>query len=72
VLYASSPSPGGSVTLLLKTLLWLFAFSFVMKFGLMVQISQLWQFLLLLFPLLVTECKQPEQGFQQQGNAAAR
>jgi len=54
VLYASSPSPGGSVTLLLKTLLWLFAFSFVMKFGLMVQISQLWQFLLLLFPLLVT------------------
>ncbi|HBP96322.1 MAG TPA: fusaric acid resistance protein, partial [Pantoea agglomerans] len=48
------PSPGGSVTLLLKTLLWLFAFSFVMKFGLMVQISQLWQFLLFLFPLLVT------------------
>ncbi len=43
-----------SVSLLLKTLLWLSLFSFVMKFGLMVQISQLWQFLLFLFPLLIT------------------
>ncbi|MEZ3498815.1 FUSC family protein [Pantoea sp. KPR_PJ] len=54
VLYSSAPSPGGSVSLLLKTLLWLSLFSFVMKFGLMVQISQLWQFLLFLFPLLIT------------------
>ncbi|WP_181961804.1 FUSC family protein, partial [Klebsiella pneumoniae] len=29
-------------------------FSFVVKFGLMVQISDLWQFLLFLFPLLAT------------------
>ncbi|MBU6517221.1 MULTISPECIES: FUSC family protein [Pantoea] len=54
VLYSSSPSPGGSVSLLLKTLLWLSLFSFVLQFGLMVQISALWQFLLLLFPLLLT------------------
>ena len=54
VLYSSAPSPSGSVSLLLKTLLWLSLFSFVMKFGLMVQISQLWQFLLFLFPLLIT------------------
>ena len=54
VLYSSAPSPSGSVSLLLKTLLWLFVFSFVMKFGFMVQINQLWQFLLLLFPLLIT------------------
>lgn len=54
VLYSSAPSPGGSVSLLLKTLLWLTLFSFVMKFGLMIQITQLWQFLLFLFPLLIT------------------
>lgn len=54
VLYSSAPSPGNSVSLLLKTLLWLSLFSFIMKFGLMVQISQLWQFLLILFPLLLT------------------
>ena len=29
-------------------------FSFVVKFGLMVQISDLWQFILFLFPLLAT------------------
>ncbi|PQK73719.1 FUSC family protein [Pantoea ananatis] len=54
VLYASAPSPTGSITLLLKTLLWLFAFSFVFKFGLMVQFNQLWQLLAVLFPLLLT------------------
>ncbi|XXN65823.1 FUSC family protein [Enterobacter ludwigii] len=54
VLYSSAPSPSGSVTLLLKTLLWLSLFSFVLQFGLMVQISALWQFLLVLFPLLLT------------------
>lgn len=54
VLYASAPSPGGSVSLLLTTLLWLSLFSFLLQFGLMVQISSLWQFLLVLFPLLIT------------------
>lgn len=54
VLYSSAPSPGSSVSLLLKTLVWLSLFSFVLQYGLMVQISALWQFLLLLFPLLLT------------------
>jgi len=54
VLYSASPSPFNSLTLLLRTLLLLSAFSFVVKFGLMVQISDLWQFLLFLFPLLTT------------------
>ncbi|MDF7657960.1 FUSC family protein [Erwiniaceae bacterium L1_54_6] len=54
VLYSSAPSPTGSISLLLKTLLWLSVFSFVLQFGLMVQISALWQFLLVLFPLLLT------------------
>lgn len=54
VLYASVPSPVNSVSLLLKTLVLLSLFSFVVKFGLMVQISVLWQFLLFLFPLIVT------------------
>ncbi|MEJ5070930.1 FUSC family protein [Enterobacter ludwigii] len=54
VLFSTSPSPFNSLTLLLRTLLWLSVFSFAVKFGLMVQISDLWQFLLFLFPLLVT------------------
>jgi uncharacterized membrane protein YccC len=54
VLYSSVPSPSNSVSLLLKTLLLLSLFSFIIKFGLMVQISVLWQFLLFLFPLLIT------------------
>lgn len=54
VLYSSAPSPSGSVSLLLKTLLWLSVFSFLLQYGLMVQISALWQFMLLLFPLLLT------------------
>ncbi|MFB4355366.1 FUSC family protein [Pantoea sp. BS_4] len=54
VLYASAPSPTGSITLLLKTLLWLFAFSVLFKFGVMVQFNQLWQLLAILFPLLLT------------------
>ena len=54
VLYSSAPSPSGSVSLLLKTLLWLSLFSFLLQYGLMVQINALWQFLLLLFPLLLT------------------
>lgn len=54
VLYSSVASPLGSLTLLMRTLLWLSLFSFLVKFGLMVQITDLWQFLLFLFPLLAT------------------
>ncbi|MBM7341610.1 FUSC family protein [Pantoea coffeiphila] len=54
VLYSSSPSPTGSTLLMLKTLILLSIFSFVMMFGLMVQITVLWQFLIVLFPLLIT------------------
>ncbi|MFW0975081.1 FUSC family protein [Leclercia pneumoniae] len=54
VLYSVSPSPFKSLNLLLRTLILLSLFSFVVKFGLMVQISDLWQFLLFLFPLLTT------------------
>ena len=38
----------------MRTLVLLSLFSFVVKFGLMVQISDLWQFILFLFPLLAT------------------
>lgn len=54
VLYSSSASPTGSLSLLLRTLILLSLFSFVVKFGLMVQISELWEFLIFLLPLLVT------------------
>jgi uncharacterized membrane protein YccC len=54
VLYSVSASPFNSLNLLLRTLVLLSLFSFVVKFGLMVQISDLWQFLLFLFPLLTT------------------
>nr|WP_058910309.1 FUSC family protein [Entomohabitans teleogrylli] len=54
VLYSSAPSPHGSLTLLMRTLVLLSLFSFVVKFGLMVQITELWQFLLFLVPLLIT------------------
>lgn len=54
VLYSSSPSPSDSVSLLMKTLLLLSLFSFLIKFGLMIQVDVLWQFLLFLFPLLIT------------------
>lgn len=54
VLYSVVASPFNSLTLLMRTLLLLSLFSFLVKFGLMVQISALWQFLLFLFPLLTT------------------
>ena len=38
----------------MRTLLLLSLFSFVVKFAIMVQITDLWQFLLFLFPLLIT------------------
>jgi uncharacterized membrane protein YccC len=53
VLYSVSPrrfvADAADATLVLLSL-----FSFVVKFGLMVQITDLWQFLLFLFPLLTT------------------
>lgn len=54
VLYSVAASPFNSLMLLLRTLILLSLFSFVVKFGLMVQISDLWLFLLFLFPLLTT------------------
>lgn len=54
VLYSNVPSPFSSLTLLMRTLILLSIFSFGVKFGLMVQISDLWQFMLFLFPLLLT------------------
>ncbi|WP_318388210.1 FUSC family protein [Enterobacter sp.] len=54
VLYSVSASPFNSLSLLMRTLVLLSLFSFAVKFGLMVQISELWQFLLFLFPLLTT------------------
>lgn len=54
VLYSSAPSPSASVTLLLKTLLILCVLSFILKFGIMIQVSQLWHFLWVLFPLIIT------------------
>jgi len=47
-------TPFKSLTLLMRTLVLLSLFSFGVKFGLMVQITDLWQFLLFLFPLLIT------------------
>ncbi|WP_086869377.1 FUSC family protein [Kosakonia pseudosacchari] len=54
VLYSVSPAPFNSLALLLRTLILLSLFSFMVKFGLMVQISELTVFLLFLFPLLTT------------------
>lgn len=54
VLYSVVATPFKSLSLLMRTLVLLSLFSFVVKFGLMVQISDLWEFLLFLFPLLTT------------------
>ncbi len=44
VLYSAVAAPFKSLSLLMRTLVLLSLFSFVVKFGLMVQISDLWQF----------------------------
>ncbi len=54
VLYSVVASPFNSLSLLMRTLVLLSLFSFVIKFGLMVQLTELWEFLLFLFPLLTT------------------
>ncbi len=52
VLYSTSPSPHQSLSLLMRTLILLSLFSFAVKFGLMIRITEMWEFLLFLFPLL--------------------
>lgn len=54
VLYSASPSPHQSLSLLMRTLILLSLFSFAVKFGLMIRVTELWEFLLFLFPLLTT------------------
>lgn len=54
VLYSSTASPINSVTLLTKSLIWLFVGCFIIKFGIMVQINDFWLFCSFLLPLLCT------------------
>jgi len=54
VLYSSTASPIGSITLLLKSLGLLFVGCFLLKFGLMVQIDNFWVFCAFFLPMLVT------------------
>lgn len=54
VLYSAVATPFKSLSLLMRTLVLLSLFSFAVKFGLMVQITDLWQFIFFLFPLLAT------------------
>jgi uncharacterized membrane protein YccC len=54
VLYSSTPSPINSITTLLKAVSLLSIVCFMVKFGLMVQIDDLWLFCAFLFPVLVT------------------
>lgn len=54
VLYSSTASPIGSITLLLKSLGLLFICCFLLKFGLMVQIDNFWVFCAFFLPMLVT------------------
>ena len=50
VLYSAVAAPFKSLSLLMRTLVLLSLFSFVVKFGLMVQISDLWQFFTVSLP----------------------
>jgi uncharacterized membrane protein YccC len=54
VLYSSTPSPINSITTLLKAVSLLSIVCFMVKFGLMIQIDDLWLFCAFLFPVLVT------------------
>uniref|UniRef100_UPI0035C682A5 FUSC family protein n=1 Tax=Serratia quinivorans TaxID=137545 RepID=UPI0035C682A5 len=54
VLYSSTPSPINSITTLLKGVTLLSIVCFLVKFGLMIQIDDLWLFCAFLFPVLVT------------------
>ncbi|WP_145483350.1 FUSC family protein [Yersinia aldovae] len=54
VLYSATPSPTDSIATLLKAIVLLSIGCFIIKFGIMVQIDDFWQFALLLFPILIT------------------
>lgn len=54
VLYSSTASPINSITTLLKAVTLLSIVCFLVKFGLMIQIDDLWLFCAFLFPVLVT------------------
>ena len=54
VLYSSTASPINSITLLTKSLIFLFIGCFIIKFGLMVQINDFWLFCAFLLPLLAS------------------
>ncbi|WP_411704998.1 FUSC family protein [Edaphovirga cremea] len=54
VLYSSTPSPINSITTLLKAMTVLSITAFIVKFGLLIQISDLWVFLCFLLPVLIT------------------
>lgn len=54
VLYSATPSPTDSIATLLKAIVLLSIGCFILKFGVMVQIDDFWQFAVLLFPILIT------------------
>lgn len=54
VLYSATPSPTDSIATLLKAIVLLSIGCFILKFGVMVQIDDFWQFVVLLLPILIT------------------
>ncbi|ARB86729.1 MULTISPECIES: FUSC family protein [Yersinia] len=54
VLYSATPSPTDSIATLMKAIVLLSIGCFILKFGVMVQIDDFWQFAVLLFPILLT------------------
>lgn len=54
VLYSATPSPTDSIATLLKAIVLLSIGCFILKFGVMVQIDDFWQFAAVLFPILIT------------------
>lgn len=54
VLYSATPSPTDSIATLMKAIVFLSIGCFILKFGVMVQIDDFWQFAVLLFPILLT------------------
>ncbi|CNE91219.1 p-hydroxybenzoic acid efflux subunit AaeB [Yersinia nurmii] len=54
VLYSASPSPTDSIMTLLKAIVLLSIGCFILKFGVMIQIDDFWQFATVLLPILIT------------------
>lgn len=54
VLYSATPSPTDSIATLVKAIILLSIGCFILKFGVMVQIDDFWQFAVVLFPILIT------------------